>query len=56
MKDSSKKKLKELEQKVKDLEQIVEKKQIMIDYLEMNLHQSKPIANPKISGFLFDKE
>lgn len=34
MKDSSSKKLKDLAQKVKDLEQIVGKKQIRIDYLE----------------------
>jgi hypothetical protein len=34
MKDSQVQKLKELEQKVKDLERIVGQKQIAIDYLE----------------------
>lgn len=34
MKDSQTKKLKELEDKVKDLERVVGQKQIMIDYLE----------------------
>ena len=41
MKDSSKKKVKDLEQKVKDLEQIVGKKQIMIDYLEKMMEIAK---------------
>ena len=41
MKESSNKKLKELEQKVKDLEQIVGKKQIMIDYLEKMMEIAK---------------
>ena len=41
MKESSNKKLKDLEQKVKDLEQIVGKKQIMIDYLEKMMEIAK---------------
>lgn len=41
MKDSSNKKVKDLEQKVKDLEQIVGKKQIMIDYLEKMMEIAK---------------
>ena len=41
MKDSSKKKVKDLEQKIKDLEQIVGKKQIMIDYLEKMMEIAK---------------
>lgn len=41
MKDSSKKKVKDLEQKIKDLEQIVGKKQIMIDYLEKMMEVAK---------------
>ena len=41
MKESSNKKLKDLEQKVKNLEQIVGKKQIMIDYLEKMMEIAK---------------
>ena len=41
MKDSSKKKLKDLEQKIKNLEQIVGQKQIMIDYLEKMMEIAK---------------
>ena len=41
MKDSSKKKLKDLEQKIKNLEQIVCQKQIMIDYLEKMMEIAK---------------
>jgi transposase len=41
MKDSSKKKVKDLEQKIKDLEQIVGQKQIMIDYLEKMMEIAK---------------
>ena len=41
MKESSNKKLRELEQKVKNLEQIVGKKQIMIDYLEKMMEIAK---------------
>lgn len=41
MKDSSDKKLKELEQKIKDLEQIVGQKQIKIDYLEKMIDIAK---------------
>ena len=41
MKESSNKKVKNLEQKVKDLEQIVGKKQIMIDYLEKMMEIAK---------------
>ena len=41
MKESSDKKLKDLEQKVRNLEQIVGKKQIMIDYLEKMMEIAK---------------
>lgn len=41
MKDSSDKKLKELEQKIKDLEQVVGQKQIKIDYLEKMMDIAK---------------
>lgn len=41
MKDSSTQKLKELEQRVKELEQIVGKKQIEIDYLEKMIDVAK---------------
>ena len=41
MKDSSKKKVQDLEKKVKDLEQIVGQKQIMIDYLEKMMDIAK---------------
>ena len=41
MKESSNKKVKNLEQKIKDLEQIVGKKQIMIDYLEKMMEIAK---------------
>ena len=45
MKDSSNKKLKELEQKVKELEQTVGRKQIMIDYLEKMMEIAKEELN-----------
>lgn len=45
MKESSTKKLKELEQKVKDLEQAVGQKQIMIDYLEKMMELAKEEFN-----------
>lgn len=45
MKESSTSKLKELAQKVKDLEQIVGKKQIQIDYLEKMIDISKDDLN-----------
>ena len=41
MKESSNKKLKDLEQKIKNLEQIVGQKQIMIDYLEKMMEIAK---------------
>ncbi len=41
MKDSSKKKVKYLEQKIKNLEQIVGQKQIMIDYLDKMMEIAK---------------
>lgn len=41
MKDSSKKKLKDLEQKIRNLEQVVGQKQIMIDYLEKMMEIAK---------------
>jgi transposase len=41
MKESNKKKVKDLEQKVKDLEQIAGSKQIMIDYLEKMMEIAK---------------
>lgn len=41
MKDSSHKKVKELEQKVKELERMVGQKQIMIDYLEKMMDVAK---------------
>ena len=45
MKESSTSKLKELAQKVKDLEQIVGKKQIQIDYLEKMIDIAKDDLN-----------
>ena len=45
MKDSSTQKLKALEQKVKDLEQTVGKKQIQIDYLEKMIDIAKDELN-----------
>jgi transposase len=41
MKDSSDKKVRQLEQKIKELEQIVGRKQIMIDYLEKMMEIAK---------------
>lgn len=41
MKDSSSKKLRELEQKIKELERAVGQKQIMIDYLEKMMEIAK---------------
>jgi len=43
--DSSSKKVKELEAKIKELEQIVGKKQIMIDYLEKMMEIAKDELN-----------
>lgn len=45
MKDSSSKKVKDLEQKIKDLEQAVGQKQIMIDYLEKMMEIAKEEFN-----------
>lgn len=41
MKDSSEKKVQELEQRIKDLESAVGRKQIMIDYLEQMIEVAK---------------
>ncbi|MBP2834037.1 transposase [Aquimarina sp. U1-2] len=41
MKDSSNEKVKELQQKIKDLERVVGQKQIMIDYLETMMEVAK---------------
>jgi transposase-like protein len=45
MKDSSSKKVKELEQKIKELERTVGQKQIMIDYLEKMMEIAKAEYN-----------
>lgn len=41
MKDSSEKKVKELENRIKELESVVGRKQIMIDYLEQMMEVAK---------------
>ena len=41
MKDSSEKKVKELEKRIKELESVVGRKQIMIDYLEQMIEVAK---------------
>lgn len=45
MKDSSRKKVKELEQRIKELERAVGQKQIMIDYLEKMMEIAKEEYN-----------
>lgn len=45
MKDSSKNRVKELEKKIKELEQIVGRKQIMVDYLETMIEVAKDELN-----------
>lgn len=45
MKNSSKNKVKELEERIKELEQVVGRKQIMVDYLETMIEVAKEDLN-----------